>query len=138
MLTSNLTVVDNHASLTLPGSLGSKVYAQVISDSTTQVKRQIAATALSTPQVLKTEHRISGSGFKARAISVVRHEYSDLTVDPADTGGETPSSAITLTINRPVNSGGAITIAKLKDQIGALLDVMLTTGQLDALLNMEG
>lgn len=136
MLTADLTIVDNHGSITLGGSRGSKVYALVSSDAT-GVKRREAATAVSTPFVLTTKSSTSGSGYNQRQRTLVRHDYSDLTTNLDLTGGVIPSSAVQLTIDLPVRSNGAITAAKVKDQVYALLDVLVTSGQLDKILNQE-
>jgi hypothetical protein len=137
MLTANLTVVDNHASLTLPGALGSKVYNQVASIIANQVLRRIAATANTTPQTLLIGHQSTGKGFAARIRSTVRANYSDLTKDLADVGGIVPSCSAYLVIDRPVQSDGAITDAIVTNCIGAVLDVILTSGQLTQVLNQE-
>jgi hypothetical protein len=138
MLNADLTVVDNHASLTLPGALGSKVYAQIASAVNNETKRRIAATANSTPQTLRVSHTTSGVGFRARIRSLVRQEYSKIDQDTTLTDGVIPSCTAYLVIDRPVQSAGAITDTIVKNVIGALLDVILTSGQLDKLLNQEG
>jgi hypothetical protein len=133
MLTSDQTLVDSRSSQTFLGSLGSKVYAEVLSGSLTKSKRQILATALTTPQIIFVEQRNSGAGLAARRAFSVRHEYSDLTVDPALYGGVAPSSAITLTVNW-ASVGAAITATKIKDQFGALCDMLHIATQFDNLL----
>jgi hypothetical protein len=138
MLSQNLTVVDNHASLTLPGALGSKVYNQIATNIINQVYRRIAATANTTPQELKIQHAVSGAGFKARIRSSIRHDYTDLTKDTTLTDGVVPSSSLYLVMDRPVQSAGAITDTIVTNQLGALLDVILTAGQFAQLLNQEG
>lgn len=137
MLSANLTVVDSHSSLTLPGTLGSKVYNQVASAIANQVLRRIAATANTTPQTLLIGHAVTGKGFAARIRSTVRSNYSDLTKDLADVGGIIPSSSAYMVIDRPVQSDGAITDAIVTNLIAAVCDVILTSGALAQILNQE-
>jgi len=137
MLSANLTVVDNHASLTLPGALGSKVYNQVATQIANQLLRRIAATANTTPQTLLIGHQVTGKGFAARIRSTVRANYQDLTKDLADTGGIIPSASVYNVIDRPVQSDGAITDAIITNMFGAICDVMLTSGAFAQILNQE-
>jgi len=137
MLSANLTVVDNHSSLTLPGALGSKVYNQVASQVANQLLRRIAATANTTPQELLIAHQVTGKGFAARIRSTVRSNYRDLTKDLADTGGIIPSSSVFTVFDRPVQSDGAITDAIVTNMFGAVCDVLLTSGALAQFLNQE-
>jgi len=137
MLTANLTVVDNHSSLTLPGVLTSKVYNQVASAIANQLVRRIAATANTTPQTIIIGHQLTGKGFLARIRSTVRSNYSDLTKDTADTGGVVPSASAYMVWDRPVQSDGAITDAIIMNCIAAVCDVILTSGALAQLMNQE-
>lgn len=137
MLSSNLTVVDNHSSLTLPGALGSKVYNQVASPIQNQVLRRIAATANTTPQVITIGHQVTGKGFSARIRTLVRQTFTDLTKDLAETGGIVPSCSASVVLDRPVQSDGAITDAIVTNSLAAVLDVILTSGALAQLLNQE-
>lgn len=135
MLTSDLTVTDNGTG-TKPGSAGALTYALRGTDLTGST-RSVAAVAITTPKVLTISHTTSGSAFKQRVRSLVKHSYQKLDADVADTGGVIPSSTVHVVIDRPVNSGGAITATVLKEQIGAILDVIMATGQLDKILNLE-
>jgi hypothetical protein len=137
MLDANLTVVDSHSSLTLPGALGSKVYNQVVSVDPSQSIRRIAATATTTRQELLIKHTQKGTGFNARIRTEVRVDYKKLDQDTTLTGGVVPSESIYLVIDRPLQSGGAITDTVTKNNVGACLDVVLTSGALDKLLNLE-
>lgn len=137
MLNSALTVVDNHASLTLPGSLGSMVYDLVVTKEPLVTLRRIAATTNTTPQILAVKHEMRGAGFNQRVYSEVKANYQDLTTDASETGGIIPQVTAKVTFEYPVKSGGAITSAIIKNTIGAALDVVLTSGQLDKLLNQE-
>lgn len=137
MLSANLTVVDNHSSLTLPGALGSKVYNQVAGPSMNQIVRRIAATANTTPQTLIIGHQLSGKGFAARLRSTVRSNFQDLTKDLADVGQVIPSSSVYIVFDRPIQSDGAITDAIITNQFGAVADVLLTSGALAQFLNQE-
>lgn len=137
MLTSDLTVVDNHASITLQGLLGSKVYAQISGFSGQQVVRQIAATANTTQQRMTISHAVVKTGFLARLRTLVKHEYKVLSADTSLTGGVVPYSYCQFTQDRPLQSGGAITDAILTNNAMALIDVLVTTGQFAKLLNQE-
>jgi hypothetical protein len=57
--------------------------------------------------------------------------------DIADTGGVTPAFTVHQVIDRPVQSGGAVTEAHVKDAIGYLMDVILQSGHLAKILNQE-
>jgi hypothetical protein len=137
MLTANLTVVDSHSGLTLPGTLGSKVYNQIAGTIANQVLRRIAATANTTPQTLLIGHQLSGKGFDARIRSTVRANYQDLTKDLDLTAKVIPSASAYLVIDRPVQSDGAITDAIVTNLIAAVADVILTSGALAQILNQE-
>jgi hypothetical protein len=137
MLSANLTVVDSHSSITLPGVLGSKVYNQVASTIANQIVRRIAATANTTPQTILIGHQVTGKGFAARIRSTVRANYSDLTKDLSEVGGIIPSASAYTVIDRPVQSDGAITDAIITNLVGAMCDVFLTSGALAQILNQE-
>jgi hypothetical protein len=138
MLTADLTVLDNHAGLTLQGSLGSKVYAQVAALLANSTLRRIAATASTTPQELTIGHSFTGgTGFKQRIRSVVRTSYRKVDQDTTLTDGVIPSMSTQLVIDRPVQSAGAITDTITINTLMALIDVVLTSGQLAKLLNQE-
>jgi hypothetical protein len=137
MLTADLTVVDSHAGITLPGLLGSKVYAQITGPIGQQIVRRIAATANTTQQTLTIGHTLSGSGFAQRVRTLVKHEYKAINADSSLTGGVVPYSSNYWVQDRPILSGGIITDAVLTNNMSALLDVLLTTGQFAKLLNQE-
>jgi len=138
MLTADLTVTSNASSITLPGSASATTFASIASAVGSTTKRRVAATAGTTPQTLSIGHTKAGTGFKQRTRSVVRMDYLANNTDIADTGGVTPSASCYLVLDRPVQSGGAITDAILKTMLGGLLHVVLASGQLDKLLNEEG
>lgn len=137
MLTADLTVTSNASAITLPGDTGATTFAQITGPSGNQIKRKVAATAGTTPEVLTIAHEETGKGFAKRTRSVAKIEYTANNTDIADTGGIVPSFSVGFTLNRPVNSAGAITDAILKRQIGRLLHVLLAAGQLDKFLNQE-
>jgi len=137
MLSSDLTVVDNHATITLPGLLGSKVYAQISAPGGTSIVRRIAATSGTTQQTLTIGHLLSKTGFNARIRTLVKHEYKCINADTSLTGGVVPYSYNQWTQDRPVLSGGLITDAILTNNMSALMDVLLTSGQFAKLLNQE-
>lgn len=136
MFSNDLTVVDNHAALTLPGALGSKVYAQIAWPAPATARR-IAATASTTQQLLVISHEVKGIGFKSRIRSLISHRYTKLDQDTSLTDGVVPSMTWNLTCDRPLQSAGAITDAIVGNNLGALLDVILTSGALAKFLNQE-
>lgn len=139
MLTADQTLVSNRASQTLPGSDASDVFNQVATNEPGTILRRVQATASTTPQELRTIHSLTGgTGFKRRIRNVVRNTYSDWNADPTETGDVVPSASVTLTIDRPQNSGGAITDTIVKNLLGQVMDLLLISGQLDKFLNSEG
>lgn len=138
MLSSDLTVTGNAGSITLPGDTGATTFSQITPGTNgTTFQRRVAATAGTTPETLVIGHTLSGSGFAQRLRTLVRMDYKALNTDIADTGGVTPSFSAYFVLDRPVQSGSAITDTILKRQIGRLLHVLLASGQLDKLLNQE-
>jgi hypothetical protein len=137
MLSSDLTVVDSHSSVTLPGLLGSKVYAQITGPSGQTIVRRIAATAGTTQQTLTIGHTMLKTGFAQRLRTMVKHEYRILNSDIGLTGGIVPYSYNTWVQDRPVNSAGLITDAILTNNMAALVDVLVTSGNFAKLLNQE-
>lgn len=137
MLNSDLTVVDSHAALTLPGLLGSKVYAQITGPIGQQIVRRIAATANTTQQTLTIGHTLAGSNYSQRLRTLVKHEYKAINADSSLTGGVVPYSTCYFVQDRPILSGGVITDAILTNNMAALVDVLLTSGQWTKLLAQE-
>jgi hypothetical protein len=137
MLSSSLTVVDSHAGITLPGTLGSKVYDQITGPSGPAIVRRIAATSGTTQQTLTISHAASGVGFKQRLRTLVKHEYKVLNSDISLTGGVTPYSYCQFVQDRPINTGAIITDGILINNMAALVDVLVTSGQFVKLLNQE-
>lgn len=139
MITADITLVANRAAQTLPGSDAGDVFNQVATVEPGTTLRRVAATAATTPQELKVTHtETGGTGFKRRYRSVVRNVFTDNTTDPAETGDVVPSVALTLTLDRPANSGGAITDVIIKNLLGQVMDFLLISGNLDKFLNREG
>lgn len=137
MLTADLTVTSNAGSITLPGSAAATTFAQITGPVGTSIVRRVAATANTTPQTLTIGHTSSGTGFATRIRSVVRMDYKALNTDIADTGNVTPSASCYLVLDRPYQSGGAITDAIIKTMLGGLFHVFNAAGQLDKILNQE-
>jgi hypothetical protein len=138
MLNADLTVTSNLGSVTLPGSAGATTYAQIQGNvGNGAIVRRVASTANTTPQLLTVSHQESGTGFKQRIRSLVRYDYKANNTDIADTGGVVPSFSVYLVIDRPAQSGGAITDTKVKDGIGSVMHVLVAAGQLDKILNQE-
>jgi hypothetical protein len=139
MLTADLTVVDNHAGLTLAGALGSKVYAQVNPQSANTTLRRIAATANTTPQEMSIGHQLTGgTGYRQRIRSALRFTYRKVDQDTTLTDGVIPGMSAQFVLDRPVLSAGAISDVVLINVTMALIDVLLTSGQFAKFLNQEG
>lgn len=139
MLNTTLTVNSSRASVTLPGSLGTKDFVLVQGFQANKTIRRIVATATTTPQEVSIQHTYSGKGtYGQRIRTVVRADYKRLDTDVNLTGGITPSASAYLVIDRPVQSNGYITVANIKDLVGQVCDVVTVTGQLDSVLNLEG
>lgn len=139
MLTADLSVTDN-GTPTNVGALGAKTYALVANPSSGATKRRVAATANTTPQVLSVSHSVSGKGFQQRCRTVVRVDYSDLTADltqETGTNGEVPKVSAYCVIDRPIISDGVITDAIVQNQVGAVIGVLLGSGNMAKLLNQE-
>lgn len=138
MLNADLAVVSNQGSVTLPGSAGSTTFAQIQGNvGNGAIVRRVAATANTTPQLLTLSHAESGTGFKQRIRSLCRYDYKANNTDIADTGGVVPSFSVYLVIDRPAQSGGAITDTLIKNGIGSVMNVLTASGQLDKFLNQE-
>jgi hypothetical protein len=137
MLTADLTVVDNQATVTLPGNAGSLVYAQVTGLTTTELIRRVAATANTRPTTLTIGHALEKTGFNQRCRSKVDINYRAVDTDLSLTGGVVPSARVYIVIDRPINSGGIITDAILQRLVGSVCDVVTRSGQLGKLLNQE-
>lgn len=135
MLTADITLTDS-GSATKPGAEGAKVYALVASLLDGNLRR-IAANATTVPHELRTKHALSGTGFKQRCRSLVRADLSRLDTDPTATGGVIPSASVQMVIDRPIQSGGFLTVAHIQTLVGAVVDCVLQSGNLDKLLNME-
>jgi hypothetical protein len=138
MLTANLNVTSNAGSITLPGNVGVTVFAQITgTGNSTSILRRVSATAGTTPQTLTIGHTLAGTGFNQRLRSVVRMDYKALNTDIADTGGVTPTASFYSVLDRPIQSGGAITDAIIQNLIGGQIHVIVASGQLAQLMNQE-
>lgn len=136
MLTQDQTLTANRSAQTLPGSTASTVFAQ-ITNSGEKIVRRVSATANTTPETIEIGHQVVGQGFNKRIRTMIKYSRVYNNTDTADTGGVTPSFACHWVLDRPVQSGGAVTTAHLKDALGYLMDLLLQSGQLDKLLNQE-
>lgn len=137
MLTADLTVTST-GSKTSPGTASALTFALINPSSTAnQTQRRVAATANTTPKTASIGHQLSGKGFNARCRSRVGFTYTDLTADPVVTGGVVPFAQGYFVLDRPLQSGGAITDAILGDLAGNVIDVLCASGQFAKLLNQE-
>lgn len=138
MLSSDLALVSNRASQTLPGSAASTTFAQITGSGSSQaIVRRVAATALTTPQTFTISHENRGTGFNQRLRTLIQNKRVYNNTDLADTGGVVPSFTWNLTLDRPVNSGGVVTEAHLLDALGQLMDSLLISGNLTRILSQE-
>jgi hypothetical protein len=136
MLPSDLTVIDN-ASVTNIGGAGSLTFAQVFSDLTGSVRRRVAATAGTTPQVIDLSHSQSGKGYGLRTRTLIKATYTAANVDTTTTGGIVPSASAYLVLDRPMNMGAIITDQILKNLVGQVIGVLVPSGQFAKILNLE-
>jgi hypothetical protein len=137
MLTSDLTVVDNQGSVTLPGGAGSLTFALVAGGGGTSSLRRVAATANTTPQELRISHTEVGKGFARRLRSLIQARITKNDAVLTSTGGIVPSISVSLTIDRPMNMGVYVTDQNVKDLLGQVFDVVTRSGQLAKLFNQE-
>jgi len=137
MLTSDQTLVSSRGSQTLPGTAGSTVFAQITGTVGNAVERRVAATSNTTPETIKVAHELKGIGYKQRCRSLIKHSRVYNNTDPSTTGGVVPSFSWSIVLDRPLQSGGAVTTAHIKDALGQLMDLLLISGQLDKILNQE-
>jgi len=136
MLTQDQTLSANRAAQTLPGSTASTVFAQ-ITNASDKVVRRVAATANTTPETIELGHQTVGQGFNKRTRTMGKYSRVYNNTDISLTGGVTPSFTLHWVLDRPVQSGGAVTTAHIKDALGYLMDMLLQSGQLDKILNQE-
>jgi len=136
MLTADLTLTDS-GSVTKPGALGAKVFAQVSSLINDKTLRRIQATATTVPNELLVSHQQTGTAFKTRIRSLLKTSISRLDTDVSLTGGVIPSMSCQFVLDRPRQSAGYITVAHIQSCVGQLVDALLLSGHLDKILNLE-
>lgn len=139
MIALNLTVVGSATGVVLPGATGTKDFNLVNSPTNGRNLRRIAATATTAPEEITISHQHTGSSgtFSERVRSLVQSRKTRNDTDLTLTGGIKPYVSVQVTIDRPVNSGGFITTAMIKQCVGEVCDVLTRSGQLDLLLNEE-
>jgi archaellum component FlaF (FlaF/FlaG flagellin family) len=141
MLTNDLTIVSNRASVTLPGADASTVYALLPQSKPGTVSRRVAGTQYTSPKELHITQQTTKSGtVEQRQRTVVRAEYSEKSgqiIPLGQTKVLVPGCAVTITIDRPSapEAAAAITDAEVKTMLGVAFDA--ANQNIAALLNGE-
>lgn len=138
MFSSDLAIVSNRASVTLPGASGSVTYSQVTGPSGQLILRRVPGTASTTPQTMTTSHQLTGKGFAQRLNHMVKFHYRALNTDLSLTGGVVPEAEVYVVIRRPVQSGGVISDSVIGTMVGSVCDFLSASGNLAKILNQEG
>jgi len=140
-MTTDLTIVSNRSSVTLPGADGSTIYNKR-SETADTVERGVQATALTFPRTLTIvqQHRKPGtrSGTQRTVVSAKEQDRSTVVALDTGIGGRADGEAtVTITIVRPTGPGyqANFTAAKLKTLFSAAADVVIQN--FDALLAGE-
>lgn len=137
MLAEDLTLVDNGALGTNIGANGSRAYARVFStlDGTTQ--RRYAASANTDRTEFLIRHSQTGKGFAARTLSNIKWTYTKVNQDVATTGGIIPTASVNWSLNRPTNMSAITTDALMTSLTAYLIALLLTSGNMARLYNLE-
>lgn len=140
-MTTDLTIVSNRASVTMPGADGSTVYAKR-SETADSVVRGVQATALTFPRTLEVinQDRNPGTRKGTRRLVVICKERDMSTIVPLESGlgGRADGEAtFTATLVRPTAPGyqATFTAAKLKTLAAAAIDALFQN--FDALIAGE-
>lgn len=140
-MNTDLTIVSNRASQTLPGADSSTVYAKR-TETADSVERGVQATALTYPRTLTiiNQERFPGTRKGSRRSVLICKERDVSTIVPLESGlgGRADGEAtVTITIVRPTAPGyqTTFTAAKLKTLFGAATDALLQN--FDAILAGE-
>jgi hypothetical protein len=99
--------------------------------------RRPADTANTTRLELLIRHQITGKGWNERLRSNFQIRQTKMDQDTSLTGGVTPSGTVSMTWDRPNKMGSIITDVHMKNNVGYLVQLMLTAGNAAAFLNQE-
>lgn len=138
MLDENLTLTDQGTGLANVGSTGSREYRLVApSGADGATLRRYAAGVNSTRSELRIAHQLTGKGFAQRTRTLVQKITTKVDQDTSLTGGIVPRATVGFTWDRPTNMGSIYTDAILKSEIGYILALIITSGNIDKLINLE-
>jgi hypothetical protein len=138
MLDENLTVTDMGTGLANVGSTGSREFRLVAppgADGSTV--RRYAPTSMTSRSELRIAHQITGKNWNQRTRTLVQKIFTKIDQDTDVTGGVIPRATVGITYDRPSNMGSIYTDAILKSEIGYILALFLTSGNIDKLINLE-
>jgi len=141
-MTTDLTIVSNRATVTLPGSDGSTVYAR-ISETNDTTLRRVQATSSSAPRtlaIIQQETNLGKRNAKRRTVVSVK-EQDNTTLVPLE-GSTTSGRAdgectLAISLNRPLGAGyqAFFTAAKVKTIFAVAADAFIQN--IDAILAGE-
>jgi hypothetical protein len=137
MLAENLTISDSTSGINNIGAGGSRLFALVALGADGSSVRRPADTAMTTRLEMMIRHQITGKGYAERFRSNFLFKQTKLDQDTSVTGGITPSASVSMTWDRPSKMGSIITDVHMKNMVGYLVQLMLTSGNAAAFLNQE-
>jgi len=137
MLDENLTVADNAALGTNIGATGSRVFALVANPLDGSALRRYAATATTNRMELLVRHSLQGKGFSQRTRSNIKMTYTKVDQDVTTSGGIIPACSVNWSLDRPTNMGSVTTDALCTSLSAYLCAILLTSGTLAKLYNLE-
>jgi hypothetical protein len=137
MLPEDLTIVDNGALGTNIGATGSRAFARVFSSLDGTTMRRYAATATTDRMEFLIRHSLSGKGYSQRTMSNIKFIYTKVNQDVSTTGGIIPSASVNWSINRPTNMSAITTDALVTSMSSYLVALLLTSGYMSRLHNLE-
>lgn len=137
MLDENLTLTDGGALGTNIGATGSRVFALVASSLEGSALRRYAAGATSDRMEVLVRHALQGKGFAQRTLTNIKWTYSKVNQDVSTTGGIIPTVSSSWSLNRPTNLSAVTTDALCTSLTAYLCAMLLTSGTMAKLYNLE-
>jgi hypothetical protein len=137
MLSENLTLTDGGALGTNIGATGSRAFNLVANSFDGSALRRYATTATTDRMELLVRHALSGKGFSQRTRSNIKFSFTKVNQDTSLTGGIIPSVSSSWTLDRPTNMGSITTDALCTSLTAYLAAMLLTSGMMASLYNLE-
>jgi len=137
MLSENLTLTDGGALGTNIGATGSRAFNLVANSFDGSALRRYAATATTDRMELLVRHALAGKGFSQRTRSNIKFTYTKVNQDTSTTGGIVPSVSSSWTLDRPTNMGTITTDALCTSLTAFMCAMLLTSGMMASLYNLE-